>query len=466
MTKMLIAALATWAVAASASAQIPDFTPQTPLIGAIFHNDLQQARRLLEHGADPNEGRFAGFAPAFMAVQRGHLHLLRLMIARGADLNARDASGSTLLMWAAANEAGEATLVEELLKLGADAHVTNKVGETALDWALRRGDTPAAAALRHAGASDQAKIRASVQRSLTLLQRSGAQFIRQNGCFSCHHSSLVQVTAGLARSRGLSVDEAAIREQDDLTVKLLTSVMDEALKNRDRIPDPPIALGYALMGLAAGERPADAVTTAMADVIAAWQGEDGAFHPLPAVRPPLETSSFTATALSVRALRLYGVDSDARMARARNWLRSAMPRSTEDRAMQLLGLVWSGAPASDTKTSAAALLALQRPEGGWGQLPGLESDAYATGQALVALSHSGHSPASPQYRRGTTFLLRTQMQDGSWLVRTRSYPVQPPKDTGFPHGKHQWISAAGTSWAAMALALSLPPAGEGRVIHR
>jgi N-acyl-D-amino-acid deacylase len=58
------------------------------------------------------------------------------------------------------------------------------------------------------------------------------------------------------------------------------------------------------------------------------------------------------------------------------------------------------------------------------------------------------------------------MQDGSWLVRTRSYPVQPPKDTGFPHGKHQWISAAGTSWAAMALALSLPPAGEGRVIHR
>jgi hypothetical protein len=57
--------------------------------------------------------------------------------------------------------------------------------------------------------------------------------------------------------------------------------------------------------------------------------------------------------------------------------------------------------------------------------------------------------------------MRTQFPDGSWLVRTRSYPVQPMKDTGFPHGRHQWISAAGTSWAAMALALSLPPAPPG-----
>jgi hypothetical protein len=30
------------------------------------------------------------------------------------------------------------------------------------------------------------------------------------------------------------------------------------------------------------------------------------------------------------------------------------------------------------------------------------------------------------------------------------------RDSGFPHGKDQWISAAGTSWAVMALAPALP----------
>ena len=72
----------------------------------------------------------------------------------------------------------------------------------------------------------------------------------------------------------------------------------------------------------------------------------------------------------------------------------------------------------------------------------------------MALQAAEHPVSSAEYQRGVAFLLRTQFPDGSWLVRTRTFPVQPPKDTGFPHGKHQWISAAGTSWAAMAMALT------------
>src|SRR5690606_9240031 len=37
--------------------------------------------------------------------------------------------------------------------------------------------------------------------------------------------------------------------------------------------------------------------------------------------------------------------------------------------------------------------------------------------------------------------------------RRRAFPFQPTMDSGFPHGRDSWISAAGTSWAAMALAL-------------
>jgi hypothetical protein len=52
---------------------------------------------------------------------------------------------------------------------------------------------------------------------------------------------------------------------------------------------------------------------------------------------------------------------------------------------------WYGAKAGaeDLRTLAGALLSEQRPDGGWAQLPALSSDAYATGQALVALHSAG-----------------------------------------------------------------------------
>jgi hypothetical protein len=445
------------ALSATLSAQVPDFTPQTPLIGALLHSDAAQAQRLLDEGADPNEGRFTGMPPILLAIIRQDLALVRSMAAHGADLTVRDRSGSTALMWAAFSETGDAAIVEELLRRGADPDAVNLAGETALVWALRRGDTPALAALRSAGASDTALMKGSVEKAVTLLQSSSAQFARTSGCYSCHHQSLPQMALGVARTRGIRVDEAAARQQVDVTLGVLKRVYKTALENRDRIPDAPISLSYTLIGLAAEHYAADEITDAMARVIAAWQSDDGAFHPLPAMRPPIEASSVTATALSLRALQLYGSQPDERIARASQWLRTITPRTTEERAMRLLGLVWANAPAGDIRAAAEALLADQRQDGGWAQLPALGTDAYATGQALVALRASGLAVASPEYRRGVAFLLRTQFGDGSWLVRSRTFPVQKLRDSGFPHGKDQWISAAGTSWATMALSLALAP---------
>lgn len=444
------------ALSATVSAQVPDFTPKTPLLGALLHNDVGEAKRLIARGDDPNESGFIGMPPLVLAVLRQDLDLVRAMVENGADLDARDRSGATALMWAAFNEAGDARIVEALLEWGADPAATNHAGETALAWALRRGDTPVVAALRNAGASETALAKASVEKALALLQHSGSQFTRMSGCNSCHHQSLVQMALGVARARGLAVDETAARQQVDVTLKVLSGVSAQALRNRDRIPDPPIAVSYALLGLSAERHDADATTDAMASVIAAWQSDDGAFYPLPAIRPPIEADAFTATALSLRALQLYGVSAGERVAKAAHWLRVTRPRTTQEHAMQLLGLTWANAPAGDIRAAAAALLAEQQRDGGWAQLPTLETDAYATGQALVALQAAGHAVSSAQYRRGVGYLLRTQFPDGSWLVRSRTFPVQPLRDTGFPHEKNQWISAAGTSWAAMALALTLP----------
>ena len=70
------------------------------------------------------------------------------------------------------------------------------------------------------------------------------------------------------------------------------------------------------------------------------------------------------------------------------------------------------------------------------------------------------SPACPPtdeaYRKGVAFLLGSQYQDGPWLVKTHSFPVQRYFESGFPFGRHQWISAAGTTWASLAIAQTLP----------
>jgi cytochrome c5 len=145
--------------------------------------------------------------------------------------------------------------------------------------------------------------------------------------------------------------------------------------------------------------------------------------------------------------------------RAVKWLAKARPEFTAERAYQLLGLAWAGERAGKLKPLAEALLREQRDDGGWAQLPKLSSDAFATGQSLYALLQAGDIPANhPAVRRGVQFLLRTQLEDGTWYARRRAFPFQPPMDSGFPHGADGWLSASASSWAVMALATALDPA--------
>jgi hypothetical protein len=89
-------------------------------------------------------------------------------------------------------------------------------------------------------------------------------------------------------------------------------------------------------------------------------------------------------------------------------------------------------------------------------MPTLSSDAYATGQALYALQVAEVNAKEGLYRRGAEFLLRTQLDDGTWFVRTRAFGVQAYFETGFPHGPSQFISATATAWATIALTHMVP----------
>ena len=151
---------------------------------------------------------------------------------------------------------------------------------------------------------------------------------------------------------------------------------------------------------------------------------------------------------------------DVALQRARDWLLATPPQSTEDAAFRVMGLVWAHAPAQEAEAAGRDLIARQRPDGGWPQLPRYDADAYSTGEALYALREAGVPVTDPAWQKGLKFLVSTQARDGIWRVRTRMVSpatVSPPYfSTGFPYGKDEFLSYAGSVWAVIALMSALP----------
>ncbi len=317
---------------------------------------------------------------------------------------------------------------------------------------------------------DAVTPRTVVSKSLPLLQTLGTKFIEASGCVSCHNNALPAMAVAVARERGFAINEQAVQTENAKIAELWGAKRGQLLQGGG-VGGGNDAVSYILLGLAANGQPANATTDALAYYLAGQQTKAGNWDIQIRSRPPLEASHFNATALSLRALQLYAPKGrqaavKQQIAEARQWLTKATPQTNEDRAFHLFGLHWSGADKATKQKAATQLLALQRGDGGWGQLPTMGSDAFATGQALVALHRAGGLPASdPAYQRGVQYLLRTWKPDGTWYVQSRSYPFQKQFESGFPYGKDQWISAAATSWAVMALALTIePPANAGTPI--
>ena len=298
----------------------------------------------------------------------------------------------------------------------------------------------------------------AIAASLPLLQQSGQKIIKAQNCITCHQHALVAMTVGVVRKHGFTVDEDTAAKARSQVATLLGKDVPHILLGANL--DASLA-AYALAGMAAEDQKPSALTDALVHYLVLRQKTDGRWL-VEAYRPPEDGSDFLFTALAVRGLQAYATKGRskgiaARLTRARNWLLGANPEETVDRVYQLLGLRWLDAGTEPLQKAADRLLAEQREDGGWAQLPTLKSDAYATGQVLFALHEAaGIAVDAPAFRRGVDFLLRTQLASGSWHVPTRCFPVVPFSNSGFPHGRSQFISAAATCWATMALALTIP----------
>ena len=306
---------------------------------------------------------------------------------------------------------------------------------------------------------DPEEINKAINKSLPLLQSSSHIFLENaGGCQSCHHQDLTAVSLSLAKEKGFVVNETILSEVFDSIMSVIRSRKQILCENDD--PTAIVMSGsYQLWALWANRYKSNKLIELLVKNLMQRQTGEGCWVS-PNPRPPLEYYSFTATALVAAGIRYYTPSSLEpeilqRLEKARAWLMHTVPETNEEKVFQLLGLTWINGSRNFIQQQAKKLLAAQREDGGWSQLTSLESDSYATGQSLYALNQSGQLNADdPHYQKGISFLLRTQFEDGSWKVQSRSFPTVPFVDSGFPHDKNQFISAAGSNWATMALLLA------------
>jgi len=313
-----------------------------------------------------------------------------------------------------------------------------------------RADEPSPGALRQA-----------VAKSLPLLEKGAAGHMNQKTCYACHNQGLPILAVTLAKPRGFKEAGVDLGEHMTFTSDFLDKNRESYLKGRGQGGQVATA-GYALWTLELGGFKPNSTTAAVAEYLLEFQ-KDRDHWRMTSNRPPSETSHFTANYLAIRGLQTFGTAGQQqriaqRLAEVKAWLLKTPASDTEDRVFRLWSLQLVGADGDHVRAAAEQLAATQDKDGGWAQRDGMTPDAYATGSALVALHQAaGMSAADKRYQRGVKFLLETQLPDGSWHVRSRSKPFQTYFETGYPHGKDQFISVSAGGWATAALALACEP---------
>jgi ankyrin repeat protein len=453
----------------------PGGVDSASLFAAITARCDECVRLLVEKGAPTTGFRLPGGGLLNETAKRAMPELSQFLLDHGASLNAKDREGFTLLMQAVLSmepPRDRDRMVEWLLAKGVDPNAKNDRGDTAYLLAARMGSPSTLPLLVKAGAGEVREewpkpaggtpdARAAVKKVLALLEMSGEAVFKSRGCVSCHNNSLAAMTVALARKKGFTVNEGQAKKELGFAVATDQPYF-EPMRLGSTIGGGSDTLGYTLMGMAAAGYPADALTDAHIHYLSIYQFPDGSWRTT-SYRPPEEYGPFTTTAVALRAIRLYAIpgrreEFKERFARAKKWLLFAKATSEEERAMQLNGLGDAGASAPERAPFVKSLKADQNQDGSWSLLPGYPGEAYATGEALYALHVSGDLPTKdPVYEKGVLWLLRNQLDDGSWFMPTRAVPVQPHTfESGFPHGWHQFASDGASSWASLALLFTLP----------
>jgi squalene-hopene cyclase-like protein len=300
-------------------------------------------------------------------------------------------------------------------------------------------------------------VDATIDRGLGFLVKDALAWKNEHKCVSCHHAALVIWSMHEAKQRGHVVDEVVLAE---LTKWIAESGDGKfGMARPASAPDAlnPKAVSFAL-ALGADPKP-DAISQKgmklLLKTVKGDQTKNGSWSAWPESRPPIQgNSEESMTALATLAVLSAAArgDDEAKVVRDRGvkWL--AETKTDDDPqsiAMRLVLWARLARPAEERAPLVRRIKERQNADGGWSQAKGMESDAWATGQALYALAHAGIKADEPAVARARAFLIETQRDDGSWPMTSR--PT-------IPGGKGSIslipITGAGSAWAILGLVRS------------
>jgi hypothetical protein len=311
---------------------------------------------------------------------------------------------------------------------------------------------------------DSDKARQTIARSVTFLQQDAAKWRAERGCATCHHGTMSVWALGEAKAQGHAVDVAGLA---DVTQWTKERFMDRFAKPRDPRPGwslvgvPAIYLGLMSQNLPVLSR--DEINT-ISTHLANHQEEDGAWALPPPANgaPPIWESRETLALMAYLAWEPYVPADPAAAEKARaSREKAAAWLSTVERSMTTQAATWrlllevrTAQPEAARQSRIDELLKKQNADGGWSQTAEMPSDAFATGQALYALSIAGAKPDQPPIQRAVQFLVASQKEDGSWPMTSRNHPGV--ETTRNPIRNPIPITYFGAAWATIGLVRSVP----------
>jgi hypothetical protein len=304
--------------------------------------------------------------------------------------------------------------------------------------------------------SKPADVTAAIERGLGFLAKDALAWKKNHNCASCHHAALVIWSMHEAKERGHKVDEPVLAE--------LNKWVAESGDGKTGVPRPkgiPRALNakavWFALALGADPKP-DAIAQKglklLWKTIAGDQIENGSWASWPETRPPIfGNSDESMTALATLAiLPAAATDDSAKAVRDKGiqWL-TGTKTDDDPQSVAMRLVLWKklNRPAEEWQPLVRRIKERQNADGGWSQAKDMASDAWATGQALYALSHAGIKPNEPIFTRAHAFLIKTQRDDGSWPMTSRpTHPKGAGSKSLIP------ITGAGSAWGILGLVRS------------
>ncbi|MEC7200004.1 MAG: prenyltransferase/squalene oxidase repeat-containing protein [Verrucomicrobiota bacterium] len=293
------------------------------------------------------------------------------------------------------------------------------------------------------------QLRPSLERAIEFLGAQVPSWPRENQCFSCHHQGDGARALASARAQGWKLPAETL----DSSQQWLEKLEDwHHQKGDPNAKDPLLAdLQFSMTRMLlmpssmACETGSHQWFRLVGERLLPHQKEDGswALESVPTVGTPGAPGSAWATFWAWRLLKAaaYPEFSPARE-RAEKWLLQIPIQNVPNAACKLLFVQERDQGAQgESILCLEFLMKSQSRFGGWGPYPGSPAEIFDTSLALIALAtHARDERIAMIMKRGASFLIAEQLQDGSWQETTRP-------SGGKSHA--QWISTS--AWATQAL---------------